>query len=270
MEDGLLAITNDDCWIGRGGDGGLTISGGTMRTRSLRIGASDDGTNAPSGFFTLTGGNALVSSNFVVGTSGVSTGQVFMVGGKLIVTNIAHTAVFRLDAGDFSVLQGELVADQLILTNTTSTFTFNSGTIRARSITASNGTPFVVGDGVNPATLQLTGGTFTFPNGLYISSSATVTGCGTVIGSIVNNGTYTNYCPPASVLAITTLTKTGTTAAVTFNSVSSLNHTLEFKQTLADANWIPIPPTVPGTGSAMTLNDPAATNVTRFYRIRAQ
>jgi hypothetical protein len=193
-----------------------------------------------------------------------------MVGGKLIVTNTTHTAAFRLDAGDFSMLQGELVADHLVLTNANNSFTFNSGTIRARNITAANGGPFVVGDGVNPAVLQLTGGTFTFPNGLFISASATVTGCGTVIGSIVNNGTYTNYCPPAAVVTITALTKTGATAAVTFNSLSSLNHTLEFKQTLGAASWIPIPPTVLGTGNAMTLNDTTATNVTRFYRIRAQ
>src|SRR2546421_6714221 len=38
-----------------------------------------------------------------------------------------------------------------------------------------NSLPFVVGDGVHPATFQLLGGTYSFANGLVISNNATVT-----------------------------------------------------------------------------------------------
>ena len=38
------------------------------------------------------------------------------------------------------------------------------------------------------------GGTYVFADGLVISSNAKLTGCGTIIGTIVNNGTIaTNW-----------------------------------------------------------------------------
>lgn len=267
---GLLSVTNDDIWVGRAGSGEMTVSGGSVHAKSFHVGESDDGTNAPIGNFTVNGGLVLVSSNFVAGTPLLSTGHVAIASGTLTVTNAARSAFAAVRAGDFTMNGGVLNADSLVVTNTDGSFIFNAGTLQAKALTVSNGQPFVVGDGVNPATLQLQGGTYTFTDGLVISSNATVSGCGTVIGSISNNGTYTNPCGQTPTVSITSLNKTGATAAVSFSSVNGLNHVLEFKNSLGDFTWTPIPPAVPGNGSVMTLTDGAATNVTRFYRIHAQ
>jgi hypothetical protein len=41
---------------------------------------------------------------------------------------------------------------------------------------------------------------------------------------------------------------------------------LEFKESLADGVWTPLP-LVPGNGGAATLNDPSAVGQQRFYRV---
>src|SRR5207244_6481076 len=115
--------------------------------------------------------------------------------------------------------RGTVLVDNLLLTNNTGQFVFNGGTLQARSAGISNGTPFVVGDGVHSATLQLLGGTYSFANGLVISSKATVTGCGTIVGTISNSGTLATNCPSAGV-TITAITKSGGTAAVYFTTVA--------------------------------------------------
>jgi hypothetical protein len=46
-----------------------------------------------------------------------------------------------------------------------------------------------------------------------------------------------------------------------------MNYTLQFKNSLGDTTWTPIPPAVPGTGSVILLLDPSATAPMRFYRV---
>lgn len=270
MNHGLLSLTNDEVWIGREGLGQLNVSGGTVKARGLLIGVSEDGITAPEGTANFFGGLTLLSSNCTVGVSGVSTGHVFMTGGDLILTNNSLSATLKLDAGDLSMLQGRIVADQIILTNTGASFGFGGGSIRTRNMTVANGAPFVVGDGVNPAVLLLDGGSYDFANGLVISSGATVTGCGNITGGIVNNGTLslTNCNPPT--VKITNLSRSGNNVNITFSSLSGLNHTLQFKASLNDAAWTSILPATAGTGNSITIADTTATNVSRVYRVSAQ
>ncbi|HLP78686.1 MAG TPA: hypothetical protein VK327_17410, partial [Candidatus Paceibacterota bacterium] len=272
IQGGLLSITNDDVWIGRGGAGDLTVSGGTVRAKSIHVAASDDGINAPSGTFNMTGGTLLVSSNFDVGTSLISTGHVIFNGGELIVTNAAAVAAFAISAGDFTIGGGTVTVDSLRLDSTNGTFVFNSGTLAAKGMFVSNSLPFTVGDGVNPAVLQLQGGTYVFADGLVISPNATVIGCGTVIGAITNNGTFNNSCGSVtpSAPAISGFIRSTGTAAMFCASQTGFNYTLEFKNSLGDPAWTPILPAVSGNGNVINLTDPAATNLTRFYRIRVQ
>ena len=265
VEGGLLSVTNDDLWVGRGGEGHLTVNSGQLTARSLHVAETDDGTNAPAGDFTLNGGSTLVSSNFAVGTPLLSTGHVVIAGGSLNVTNGGGTATLRVQAGDFAINGGTTTVDGLRMTNVSGTLVFNQGTLRAKGMNVANGQPFVVGDGINPATLELLGGTYTFADGLVISPNATVTGCGTVIGAIINNGTYNNPC-----VAISSITKAGNVASVTFLSVSGKSHTLEYKDTLTNDTWTAILPGVAGNGNPMTLIDGSATNKTRFYRVHTQ
>jgi len=271
VTDGLLSITNDDLWVGRGGSGDMTVFGGTVRARNLQVGSSDDGTNAPSGTLQLTGGNTLISSGFFLGTSGLSSGSATMSGGGLIATNNTGSAGLFIADGTFTFDQGTIVADTLALTNASGQFVFNNGVLRAKGMTVANGQPFTVGDGVNPATLELQGGTYTFANGLVISPNATVTGCGTVIGSVVNNGTYNNPCGTSSPsITISSLSKTGNTVTVFFSTLTGSNYILEYKTNLSTPIWNAILPGIIGNGSVMSEADLTATNVARFYRIKVQ
>ncbi|MBI3848743.1 MAG: hypothetical protein HY298_00420 [Verrucomicrobia bacterium] len=266
---GLLSLTNDNIWVGREGIGDLTVSGGTVRARSLFVGMSEDGTNAPQGAVTITGGDTILSSNLVVGTSLVSTGQVSVFGGAVTVANPFSNGIINVASGTFTVDQGSVTADALLLTNSNGQFSFPRGTLTLRSLMAANGSPFVVGDGVNPATLQLQGGTYSFADGLVIASNASVTGCGTIVGTISNSGTLNTNCAAAAPV-ITSITKSGNTATISFATVSGGNHVLEFKQTLSDPTWTAILPGIIGDGSVTNKQDNTATNATRFYRIHLQ
>ena len=210
-----------------------------------------------------------ITSNLVVGTSQISTGQVVMAGGDLMITNRLGSARLELGPGSFTLNAGNMTADNILIATNAGQFTFNSGTIHAKSMTVSNGTPFVVGDGVNPATLELQGGTYHFADGLVIAANATVTGCGTVVGSIANSGILNTNCG-ASAPIITALSKSGDTATIWFSTVSGANHVLEFKPALSDAAWSPILPGIVGNGSVTNIPDSTATNAIRFYRIKVQ
>lgn len=269
IEGGNLSVTNDDLWIGRAGTGNFTVTGGTVRGQRIHVADSEDGTNAPSGTLTISGGNFFASSNIVVGTPLISSGQFQLSGGSVTVTNATGTAFTKISSGSATLTGGTLTTDILLINDTNAAFAFNDGTIRAKSMTVANGQPFTVGDGVNPAVLELQGGTFNFANGLVISPNATVTGCGMIIGTVINNGTYNNPCS-GPVITISSLSRTGNTVTAAFSSINGLNHKLEFKTSLTNTNWSAISPGVIGNGSAMSLSDITATNVSRFYRIHAQ
>src|SRR5262249_34556306 len=140
------------------------------------------------------GGSLLLTSNLLVGSAGISTGQVAMVGGNLSVVGNNNNGYLSVASGNFTLSQGNVVVDKLLLTNATGQFVFNGGTLQARNAQVANGAPFVVGDGVNAATLQLLGGVYSFANGLVITNNATVTGCGTIVGPISNFGTLATNC----------------------------------------------------------------------------
>jgi hypothetical protein len=161
-----------------------------------------------------------------------------------------------------------LFVDQLLLTNTAGSFAFPSGTLKPRNMTVANGAPFVVGDGVNSATLELQGGTFSFANGLVISPNATVSGCGTIIGAISNNGTLNTNCNGGVI--INSISRQGSTATVNFLSTVGASYTLEFKNSITGAVWTAIPPVIIGDGGLKNAVDTNATNASRFYRLRVQ
>jgi hypothetical protein len=268
VSGGLLSLTNDAIWTGREGVGTLSVSGGSVKARAIYVGMSEDGTNTPTGTVTISGGSILLSSNLMVGTSLVSTGQLNSVGGLMAVTNAAGSAAINIVNGTAVLSNGIVIVDRVILTNGAGGFSFPSGTLQAANITAASGAPFVVGDGAHPATLQLQGGTFSFANGLVISPNATVSGCGTIIGPISNNGTLNTNCP--GVVVISSVVKLDSSANITFSTRSGATHTLEFKLSLTNPLWSPILPAITGAGGPTNALDPNATNSTRFYRIHVQ
>jgi T5SS/PEP-CTERM-associated repeat protein len=268
VEGGLLSLTNDTIWVGRDGNGDFTVSGGTVRAKELFIAKSEYGTNTPAASAAFNGGVVIVSSNCVIGSSLISTGSMSIAGGNVYVTNATGTANLSINQGALTLSGGILAVDTLTLTTNTGQFVFVSGTMRARSMNVSNGAPFVIGDGVNPATLVLQGGTYSFADGLVISPNATVTGCGTVVGPITNNGVYANSCGAS--VTISSITRIASTATINFSTITGSNHILEYKTNLTAPAWNAILPGVIGNGNTMSKADPNATNTTRFYRVSVQ
>ncbi len=172
--------------IGNNGVGQMTISNGTITLP--RVVVSGIGTSANPGTFTIAGG-AVYCTNLVVGFDLNSTGTVWVTAGNLSVTNAGSTAqlvVGRSGRGALTLSNGTLIADQLLVTNSTkSTFLLVGGTLRTRNTTVANGAQFVVGDGVTAATLHLLGGVHSFGNGLRIRSSSVLSGCGTINGNVI-------------------------------------------------------------------------------------
>jgi T5SS/PEP-CTERM-associated repeat protein len=191
---GQLILTNHPIWVGREGTGTLILSNGLVRAESFHVAIVP--TNTARGTVTLAGGMLLVMSNFSLGDTILSTGSVRMTGGEMFVTNSNASAALTVAVGTMTVSGGNATADHLVLTNPAGRFVFNSGTLRTRSTQIANDVPFVVGDGVKAATLELLGGTHTFANGLIISSNATLTGCGAVVGTITSFGTIATNCGP--------------------------------------------------------------------------
>jgi hypothetical protein len=200
----------------------------------------------------------------------LSTGQVNFVGGVLAVTNASGSGAVNVVNGTAVLNGGAVLTDQLMLTNAQGTFAFVSGTLQAKNMTVANGAPFVVGNGIQAATLQLQGGTYSFADGLVISSNATVSGCGTIFGSISNNGTLATNCNSTPVVLIGAISRQGTVATVNFSTLNGGSHVLEFKNSLNDPSWNAILPAIIGNGGLTNAVDLSATNKTRFYRIHVQ
>lgn len=209
---GQLIVTNHPIWVGREGVGQLNAFDGLVQAESLHVAVVP--TNTARGTVNLYGGTVLISSNAILGDASISTGQVFMAAGDLVVTNDSNSANLMVASGDLTVNGGTITADNLLLTNLAGQLPFNGGTLRTKSTRVSNGLPFVVGDGTKAATLHLLGGTHSFADGLIISSNSTLTGCGTIIGTIVNYGTLATNCgggtpvPPSITQQPTSLTIT--------------------------------------------------------------
>jgi len=229
---GELFATNESLRIGREGFGHFLISNGVVRANDAGVALS------PSGFGLLRiyGGEVHLRSNLVVN-------------------------------GICEVNGGTLTALQLYFTNNAGQMFFPSGTIRSGGAVISNGSPFVVGDGTHPANYHMDGGVHTFANGLIISPNATLSGCGTIIGNIVNNGTVSTNCGGTVSPTIVNVQHSASSFSFSFQSQNGVTYTVQYATSLEDNNWSTLE-TRTGDGTVLTVNDPVATAARRFYRIR--
>jgi len=267
---GQLFCTNGAIYVGRGGTGQITISNGLMQAARVLVCA--DTTNSLGGFGMLTvfRGMALVTSNLSVGSVSYSTGQVFVAGGTVVVTNSQASAVTSVPSGTFDLRSGALFTDNLQLTNAAGQFTFSGGTLDSKNTQVANGSAFVIGDGMTLATFHMRGGTHSFANGLVISSNATLEGCGTIIGTIINHGIISTNCSGGTTIPPTTvsfISRVGWTNTLSVQSAAGANYALEFKDFLNETNWTRVLPASPGTGGELLLRDSSAQGAARFYRV---
>ena len=170
----------------------IVENGGQAFTRTLKINAGSNND------VIVRGPGSLLSCSFALTVGFVSGGDLSISnGGMVIVTNATGTALLNVLRGTNLFDGGTILVDQLRVTNgALSVFSFRSGTLRSGDTLVNNGSPFVVGDGVNVAVFQLPGGTHTFNQGLIISSNATLRGCGTVVGAVTvqPGGTVLSDC----------------------------------------------------------------------------
>jgi T5SS/PEP-CTERM-associated repeat protein len=127
---------------------------------------------------------------FVTDTVSSTNHRAVVDGGNLYITNAPANAAMDIRFGTNQLNSGLIVADRLVLTNTLGKFEFNGGTLSVRTSTVANGQAFFVGDGVNPALLNLVGtGVHSFSNTVTLRSNATLAGSGTISNVvIVQNG----------------------------------------------------------------------------------
>ena len=132
------------------------------------------------------GGSVLASNAYVGFLTRASNGLIHVSGGNLTVTNLSATGFLAVQRGALTLNSGIIRVDQLWLTNgSQSVLEFNSGTLRSKGTVVSNTQPCVVGDGVASGNFHLLGGVHSFQNELRIRTNSYLTGCGTVIGSVV-------------------------------------------------------------------------------------
>ena len=189
---GQLFVTNHPIWAGREGFGRLLVSNGLVFAAGIQVATAL--TNTAVGSVFLAGGTTVLSSNLDIGNFGFSTGTVTVAGGALVVSNADQSAFLNVPAGLLVLESGSVAADSLLLTNRDGAMIFNGGRLFTSGSIVSNGLPFVIGDGIQPATMELRGGTHLFADGLVISSNATLTGCGTIIGTVLNDGVNSVSC----------------------------------------------------------------------------
>lgn len=186
MAGGELRCTNQTLWIGREGRGQMVFSNGLLWADALHVGAAP--TNGAYGSALIAGGTLNLASNLLVGAAPVSTGEVVMAAGQVSVVSGGNEGYLDVSLGSFTLNGGSLSVDRLILTNSTGRLQFNGGTLRSAFSTVASGSPLVVGDGVRPATFVLGPGTHVFTDGIVVSPNATLTGCGNIVGNVINNG----------------------------------------------------------------------------------
>lgn len=178
---GVVNLQQQSLRIGREGKGVALITGGTLSAGEVVL-AMAPGSN---GELNLDGGTLLVVSNLLIGVS--NTASVSLTGGMLQTTS-------TLGEGWLAVLNGELtlagarVSVDRFTTSAAGVVNFLDGQLETANSHVTNTAPFVVGDGVRPATLVLRGGTHRFAGGLVVRPGARVLGWGTVIGPVTNQG----------------------------------------------------------------------------------
>jgi hypothetical protein len=89
------------------------------------------------------------------------------------------------------------------------------------------------------------------------------------LGSNVTS-TCSAICSNCVSPVITSITVTAATAVVSFRSLNSYSHVLEYNASPAATGWSQVLPAVTGNGGVMSQTDTNATVPRRFYRIRVQ
>jgi|GEM_PF-2352865 len=141
----------------------------------------------------LNSGGVRIAGNCVVGSVPAnSTNNLLLVasGGVLIVTNAAGSGRLDVRSGTLSIAGGSVLADGLMLTNTTGRLAFDSGQFTTTTGIVANGRTTIVGDNSGTARWTMLNGLHSFTNNLTLGNTAGSTGIVSVLGGtlVTTNG----------------------------------------------------------------------------------
>lgn len=187
-------VVNANCSIGYASDANsnqVIVSGANSTWDNSDY--LDVGDYGSSNTLLITNGGVVLAASAYVGLPGGGSNNLLSLGnGTLTVTNVSGNAVLEVSIGNLVFNGGAITADQLLLTNgALSTFSFNNGTLNTRAAAVTNGSLFTVGNGSSPATYNLSGSAtnlHSFADGFNVPANASLTGNGTISGTLVISG----------------------------------------------------------------------------------
>lgn len=239
--------------VGSRGVGTLTVSNGNWYGGAMVVGARSNSLGTvkiEGGTITLlsklslgswTNGNGVVHMNAgSLNVTNAAGSASLIVGGPahpvLPLTN-CNNCLLAGWTGDGTFIQngGIVTTDKLVMTNgASSVYQFNAGLLRSKATTVSglqtfivfttpssitssivvtNPQTFVVGDGIRSATFHLLGGVHTFVTDLKVRTNAVLTGCGTIAGNVLVEGTVLADCG-SNLVFVGTVTNNATLRAL--------------------------------------------------------
>ncbi|MGA3065611.1 MAG: PEP-CTERM sorting domain-containing protein [Tepidisphaeraceae bacterium] len=112
--------------------------------------------------------------------------------------------------GTYSQSGGTVTTSNFVADNGAgSVVNITGGTLNTSGTNINTGSVLNIGDGTNTAILNLQGGTHTFTNGLNIEPNSELTGQGTIMGTVTNNGTIAPGTDPGVISVTGNLMNTG-------------------------------------------------------------
>lgn len=280
---GHLTATNDTARIGDDGDGAFTQYAGTVILDSVSVGRSSNSTGrihlqggilspgsvslgrfaSASGTLEVSGGTLdMATKTLYVGREGAglavfSSGMAWVESVLIAASNSA--------SGNLQMRGGSLTTGQLLADKVSAQIEFSTGTlVVTQATTIANGAPFVIGNGVQAATLQLDGGTHVFANGLVVSANATIKGNGTVVGNITVLPGGSNQLGQSAAVSLAPVMINGR-FTISFPSAIGKSYDVLAATSPAALVW-ELQSTLAGTGTTLTYTN-TSSEERRFFRV---
>jgi T5SS/PEP-CTERM-associated repeat protein len=199
------------------------------------------GYQGPGNQLVITNGGEVINTDAYLGFFASSSNNNAVVGGPGSSWN--NNGVLDVRQGTVTINGGMLTALALQLINgAKSVFSFPSGVLNSGGTTVINGQQFAVGNGFFTATFHLMGGLHSFNNGLRIRTNSFLTGCGTITGTVLMEGTLLADCGGTLTFSgsftnnATTIATNGTTInflgpVVNNGTINALNGAVKFFST---------------------------------------
>lgn len=255
-------ITMDGVSVGRGANsaGLLNLRGGTMRSGTLSVGRFP----TAQGRLEISGGTLDLSTNSLyVGREG--SGVVVLADG-LVSVGAVIVAATNTASGTLEMRGGSLTTRVLTADHPAARIQFDAGKLMVtQSSSVANDAAFVVGNGVQPALLQLDGGAHIFTHGLVISSNATLTGSATVSGTITVLPGGSNLLGVTPPITLATGSFDGR-FGFEFSSTVGMQYDVLAATRLDIPDW-ELQATLAGTGLRLIYTNLSSAEV-RFFRVK--